>query len=92
MSGITFAGTQGENSALSSFPTVNEAAIWIGNLRTDTLRQVLRNQGYDLNAEDRLPLTLIVDAMQAELDAGRPWLVERTYPINAKPRPIGAAV
>jgi hypothetical protein len=82
MTGITFAGTQGENSALSSFPTVNEAAVLIGNLRTDTLRRILANQGYDLGQEDRLPMPLILDAMQAELDAGRPWPQQPGTPIN----------
>lgn len=77
----TFAGTQGEASALSSYPTVNESAYFI-RISTDKLRHHLRNQGYWVNPDDRLPLWIVFDALDAELENGRWWERESLEPLK----------
>lgn len=61
---------------LSSTPRVDVVANQM-KMSVDILLGKLRNQGIDLNPGDRVPWDVVLDAMQAELDAGRPWMLER---------------
>lgn len=60
----------------SSFPTLNEVAVWL-QIPTDTLRSKLLNQGLWVNPHDRWPPEVIIDALERE--GYRP---ERLDPIN----------
>lgn len=53
--------------------------VWANRLRmsVDVLLGHLRNQGVYRNPGDRIPESVVFEALEAELVAGRPWEPER---------------
>jgi hypothetical protein len=68
--------TESETDLLTEHPRVDVVANRL-RMSVDVLLGHLRNQRIDLNPGDRIPWQVAVEALQAELDAGRPWLLER---------------
>jgi hypothetical protein len=72
----TDAATESLPDSLASLPRVDVVAAEL-RMSVDVLLGKLRAQGIYLNPGDRAPRAVVLEAMQAELDAGRPWRVER---------------
>jgi hypothetical protein len=68
--------TESLPDTLSSLPRVDTVANRL-RMSVDVLLGHLRNQGIWLNPGGRAPEPVIWAALQAELDAGRPWNIER---------------
>ncbi len=61
---------------LSSIPRIDDTALLV-HTSVDALCGALRNQGLYVNPGQRVPTPIVVEALQAELDAGRSWPVMR---------------
>lgn len=57
---------------LSSLPRLQTLTRRL-RIGVNELRSHLRNQGVWVGADDRVPEEVVYAALQAELDAGRPW-------------------
>ena len=68
--------TESETDLLTTHPRVDVTANRL-RMSVDVLLGKLRQQGLWLNPGDRVPVQVVYDALQAELDAGRPWEPER---------------
>jgi hypothetical protein len=68
--------TESETDLLTEHPRVDVVA---NNLRmsVDVFLGHLRNQGVWLNPGDRIPWVVAFEKMEAELEEGRAWQVER---------------
>lgn len=72
----TDAASESLTDTLSSLPRVDVVANRL-RMSVDVLLGHLRGQGIYLNPGDRVPEEVVFDALQAELDAGRPWRLEQ---------------
>jgi hypothetical protein len=59
---------------LSSLPRVDDTAYLL-RTSVDVLCGILRSHGIDVNTGDRVPLPVVLEVLQDELDLGRAWPV-----------------
>jgi hypothetical protein len=70
---------QATESLPDQLASLTRVDVYANRLRmsVDVLLGILRRHDVWLNPGDRVPEQVVYDAVQAELDAGRPWAVER---------------
>jgi hypothetical protein len=67
---------------LSSIPRIDVTANRL-RMSVDVLLGHLRNQRLDFNPGDRVPVPVVLAALQAELGAGRFWQIEQTKSVGS---------
>jgi hypothetical protein len=74
--------TESLPDSLSSIPRVDVTANRL-RMSVDVLLGHLRAQGLDFNPGDRVPVPVVLGALQAELNAGRFWQIEQIRSVGS---------